>query len=127
VDNILADDSVLKRHERIGKSMRKAIIEAGLHLYTRNGYSNTVSVIEVPAGIDEKKLRQYMVDNFNVLIAGSFGYLEGKVIRIGHMGENAREDLVVHTLYSLQRALEHFGFKCKCDMAQCFLREIHSS
>ncbi|PRR79540.1 Soluble hydrogenase 42 kDa subunit [Clostridium luticellarii] len=126
VDNILADDGVLKRHERIGRSVRKAIIEAGLHLYTRNGYSNTVSVIEVPEGIDEKKLRKYMVDNFNVMIAGSFGYLEGKVLRIGHMGENARENIVVYTLYSLQKALEHFGFKCRCDISQLFLEEIHS-
>ncbi|MHC6181387.1 pyridoxal-phosphate-dependent aminotransferase family protein [Clostridium sp. JNZ X4-2] len=125
VDNVLGDEDVLKRHDKIGRSVRKAIEKAGLNLYIKKGYSNTVSVIEIPEGIDEKQLRKYMIDNFNVLIAGSFGYLEGKVIRIGHMGENAREDIVSYTLYSLQKALEHFGFKSECDMAYCFLKEIN--
>ncbi|MEY8001960.1 alanine--glyoxylate aminotransferase family protein [Clostridium sp. Mt-5] len=125
VDNVLVDEDVLERHNKIGRSVRKAIEKAGLNLYIKKGYSNTVSVIEIPEGIDEKQLRKYMIDNFNVLIAGSFGYLEGKVIRIGHMGENAREDIVSYTLYSLQKALEHFEFKCKCDMAYCFLKEIN--
>ncbi|MEY8765027.1 MULTISPECIES: pyridoxal-phosphate-dependent aminotransferase family protein [Clostridium] len=123
VDNVLMDRNVLERHRKIGKGVRKAVLNAGLSLYIKSGYSNTVSVIEVPDGMDEKKLRQYMVDNFNVMIAGSFGYLQGKVLRIGHMGENARKGRVAYTLYSLQKALEHFGFRCKCDMAQCFLSE----
>lgn len=126
VDNILKDKDILRRHAKIGENVRKVVKESGLSLYNENGYSNTVTAIEIPAGIDECKLRKYMVDNFNVLIAGSFGYLQGKVIRIGHMGENAKENIVSYTLYSLQKSLEHFGFHCKCDMANCFLKDIEN-
>ncbi|QXE19380.1 alanine--glyoxylate aminotransferase family protein [Clostridium sp. 001] len=126
VDNILKDKDILKRHSKIGKSVRIAVKEAGLSLYNENGYSNTVTAIEVPEGIDEFKLRKYMVDNFNVLIAGSFGYLQGRVVRIGHMGENAKKDMVSYTLYSLQKSLENFQFYCQCDMADCFLKNVES-
>jgi aspartate aminotransferase-like enzyme len=60
------------------------------------------------------------------MIAGSFGYLTGKVIRIGHMGEGARKDKAAYTLYALQRSFEHFGFKLKCDMQSTFLNIMES-
>lgn len=125
-DNILEEslDNVLKRHKKIGKATRQAVLGAGLKLYIKKGFSNTVTVIEVPEGIDDKELRDYMFAEYNVFIAGSFGYLGGKVIRIGHMGENARVDKVSYTLFALQRSLEHFGFKCKDDMSKAFLEKF---
>ncbi len=122
IDNILEDKDILERHRIIAQSVRKTIIEAGLNLYIEKGYSNTVTVIEVPKGIEEKQIRKFMLNNFNVMIAGSFGYLEGKVLRIGHMGENARKDLISYSLYALQEALKYLGFQCKCNMPQFFLR-----
>lgn len=124
IENLLEDKDIIYRHKNIAKATRNAIKEAGLELYIKEGNSNTVTVIELPENINDKKLRQYMVDKYNILIAGSFGYLEGKVIRIGHMGENARVDKVSYTLLALQKSLEQLGFKCKCDMASVFLSEF---
>ncbi|WP_026486554.1 pyridoxal-phosphate-dependent aminotransferase family protein [Caldanaerobius polysaccharolyticus] len=125
VDNVLEDRDILKRHKVIAEAVRQAVREAGLDLYIKEGFSNTVTAIEVPEGVDEKALRQYMLDRFNVMIAGSFGYLAGKVLRIGHMGENARVDCVSYTLFALQKSLERFGFKCRCDMAEVFMDLVH--
>jgi len=124
VDNILEDKEVIERHTSIGKATRKAIMEAGLNLYIEDGYSNTVTVIEIPKGINDVELLKHMLDEFNVFIAGSFGYLQGKVIRIGHMGENARVDKMVYTLLALQNSLNALGFQCKRDMVDVFLSEI---
>lgn len=124
IENILKDTGIVDRHHKIAVSTRNAVREAGLNLYTEDGYSNTVTVIEIPDGIEDKNLRSFMKDNYNVMIAGSFGYLEGKVLRIGHMGENAYPDKVSYTLHSLQKSLEHFGFSCKCDMSSCFLNNL---
>lgn len=121
IDNLLDDKDIILRHAQIGEGVRKAILDAGLKLYIEKGYSNTVSVIELPDGIEDESLRKFMVDKYNIFIAGSFGYLSGKVIRIGHMGENARVDKVSYTLFALQKALEHFGFKCKCNMMDKFI------
>ncbi|HEY8889382.1 MAG TPA: alanine--glyoxylate aminotransferase family protein [Clostridium sp.] len=122
-DNILNDKDILERHNSIGKATRKAIMEAGLNLYIKEGYSNTVTVIEVPEGINVKELLKHMVDEFNVFIAGSFGYLKGKVIRIGHMGENARKDKMIYTLIALQSSLKSLGFECKKNMVEVFLND----
>ncbi|MBR9649432.1 pyridoxal-phosphate-dependent aminotransferase family protein [Clostridium tyrobutyricum] len=127
VDNILKDKEILNRHKNIASSTRYAVRKAGLDLYTEDGYSSTVTVIQVPDGIQDNKLREYMEENYDVMIAGSFRYLKGEVIRIGHMGENARYDKVSYTLYALQQSLEKFGFKCACDMSSCFLNSVKNT
>ncbi len=123
-DNILEDKEIIQRHNSIAKATRKAIIEAGLNLYTKDGYSNTVTVIEIPEGINDKELLKHMVDEFDVFIAGSFGYLKGKVIRIGHMGENAKKSKMVYTLLALQASLKALGFECRRNMVEVFLDEM---
>ena len=124
VDNILEEKNIIERHNKIAMATRNAITGGGLRLHTMDGYSNTVTVFDVPYGIYDEKVRRYMLDNFNVLIAGSFDYLAGKVIRIGHMGENARVENIVYTLCALQKALECFGFKCSSDLSKAFFQEI---
>ncbi len=124
IDNLLKDKEIIIRHAKIAEATRKAVLEAGLGLYIKQGYSNTVTVIEMPEDINDAELRNHMLEKYNVLIAGSFGYLGGKVIRIGHMGENARIDKVSYTLFALQKSLEHLGFNCRCDISSCFLSEL---
>ena len=119
-DNMLGDKEIIQRHNSIGKATRKAVIEAGLKLYIEEGYSNTVTVIEIPECINGKELLKHMIDEFNVFIAGSFGYLEGKVIRIGHMGENAKKDKMAYTLLALQASLKALGFECEKNMVEVF-------
>lgn len=126
IDNILDDNEILQRHNSIAKATRKAVREAGLDLHIEGGYSNTVTVIEIPKGVNDKELLKHMLDEFNVFIAGSFGYLKGKVIRIGHMGENAKKDKMSYTLLALQNSLYALGFQCKKDMVKVFFNEYKS-
>ena len=123
IDNILEEgkENMIDRHKKISEATRAAIESSGLTLYIKEGYANTVTVVEVPDGIEDKALRDYMLNTYGVFIAGSFDYLSGKVIRIGHMGENARIDKVSYTLFALQKSLEHFGFESKADMVKEFL------
>ena len=124
VDNLLEEENIIKRHDEIATATRAAVVSAGLKIHTEDGYSNTVTVIDVPHGMNDKKIIKYMIDNYGVMITGSFGYLEGRVLRIGHMGENAKPEKVGYTLFALQRALEHYGFKFYKDMASTFFEKI---
>lgn len=126
IDNMFEEglDNVVDRHRRIGAAVRKAVSEAGMELYIEEGCANTVTAIKLPEGIEDKVFRKYIKDKFNLLIGGSIGDLNGKVIRIGHMGENAAEDKVIYTLGVLQRALEEFQFNCKEDMVRVFLNNL---
>ena len=89
VDNVIAEEDMVGRHAKIAAATRKAVTEAGLKLYLESGYSNTVTVIEVPEGLTDQQILSTMRDKYNVMISGCFDVLAGKVIRIGHMGENA--------------------------------------
>ena len=60
-------------------------------------------------------------DEFGILISGCFDVLKGKVIRIGHMGENANKEDLAQTLAGLQKILEARGIKLTCKMKDEFL------
>ena len=60
VDNVLADTEILARHARVAAATREAVTQAGLHLYLQSGYSNTVTVIEVPEGLTDKAILSTM-------------------------------------------------------------------
>ena len=75
VDNVLADTEILARHARIAAATREAVMQAGLHLYLQSGYSNTVTVIEVPEGLTDKAILSTMKDKYNVMISGCFDVL----------------------------------------------------
>lgn len=124
IDNILEEKDIIDRHEKIAFAVRKSVVECGLNLHLENGYSNTVTSIEMPYNIKSDELIKYIVDTYNVLISGSFGYLDGKVIRIGHMGENAYSHKITYLLMVLQKGLEHFGFKLKGDLSEKFLEHV---
>lgn len=125
VDCVLADQEILQRHERIGKATRKAIENSPLELYLQDGYSNTVSVIKVPEGLSDQAILKKMREEYQVMITGSFDSLAGKVLRIGHMGENARANKVAYTLYALQKTLEKLGLKFEKSLQDDFLQSYH--
>lgn len=124
VNNVIADKNILNRHAEIAAATRKAITESGLELYLEDGYSNTVTVIKVPEGFTDKQILETMKEKYNVMISGCFDVLAGKVLRIGHMGENANQKDMKIVLESLTKTLQDIGFPVKCNLAEVFLREI---
>ena len=86
MEDIRDDKDLYRRHERIGKAVREALRESGLGLHLKSGYSNTVSVFDVPKDVTAAQILDKVLEDSGILLAGSFDVLEGKVIRIGHMG-----------------------------------------
>ncbi len=124
LENVLADKNIIERHRKIAEATRIALIQGGLKLYLESGWSNNVTAIELPLGVLDLELRNKMKDEFGIMISGSLGCLEGKVVRIGHMGENAYEDNVKETLEALQNSLEALGFSAKSNMAEAFTKAM---
>lgn len=107
LENVEAEiDSMWDRHAKLGEMTRQAVLSMGLELYLESGYSNTVTVICVPEGIQASDILETMKKEYNIMIAGSFDVLTGQVIRIGHMGENANEGDVQATLNALEKTLK---------------------
>lgn len=124
LENYLADTTIHERHRVIAAACRKALTAGGIKLYLDSGWSNTVTVLEVPEGITDAQLLHGMEDNYGIMISGCFDVLAGKVVRIGHMGENAYPEKVADTLAALQGTLEKLGVPVKCDMRAAFLSAL---
>ena len=123
-DNIGADKDMLSRHARIGKACRKAVTEAGLKLHLEAGFSNTVTVFDVPKGTTAKAILDSMRKEHNIMLAGSFDTLEGQVIRIGHMGSNANEADMTETLGALDETLAKLDVSLKKSMKNVFVENL---
>ena len=121
LDNVKAEPDILERHAKIAEATRQAVQKAGLKLYLKSGYSNTVTVIEVPAGVTDEQILSTMREEYNVMISGCFDVLAGKVIRIGHMGENARAEDMVLTLDAMDKTFAKLGVELACSMKETFL------
>ena len=120
IDNIAADPDILERHEKIAVASRKAITGAGLKLYAKSGFSTTVTVFEVPEETTAAAIIDGVKKDYNILLAGSFDVLAGKVIRIGHMGNNADFYKVREVFAALDGTLAKLGVPLKDSMEKIF-------
>ena len=120
IDNIAADPDILTRHEKIAEASRKAITGAGLNLYLKSGFSSTVTVFEIPEGTTAKAILDGVKNNYNIMLAGSFDVLAGKVIRIGHMGNNSDYYNVREVFAALDGTLARLGVPLKASMEKLF-------
>lgn len=105
LSNVLEDKEIYDRHKRLAEYTRSELKAIGLKLYPTTGYSNTVTVFEVPNGWTDKKILDAMLEKYDIMLAGSFDVFAGKLIRIGHMGENANEADVKATVQALKAIL----------------------
>ena len=124
IDNIAADQDILKRHAAIGAAARAAVTEAGLSLYLESGFSNTVTVFCVPEGMTDREILTAMREEHGILLAGSFGDLAGKVIRIGHMGENASVSDMTEVFGALDQVFAKLHVPLKVSLRDCFLERL---
>lgn len=124
LENVMADKEILIRHKKIAEATRKAIRKSGLQLFLKEGYSNTVTAVSVPSALTDREILDTIRTKYGIMIAGSFDVLAGKVIRIGHMGENAREACMSETMDALTKTFKDLGYPLKCDLKMTFLEAL---
>ncbi len=101
--------NVHARHERYARAIRAAATALGLELFSHDGaHSVTVVAIKVPPGIDGDAIRKALRESRGVVIGGGQKELQGKIIRIGTMGDLTQTD-VLGALGALEIALLEAG------------------
>lgn len=123
-ENIKEDKEMLNRHAKIGNACRHAITSAGLKLHLESGYSNTVTVFDVPKETTAKEILERMKKEHNIMLAGSFDSLAGQVIRIGHMGSNANRADMEETMKALDETLRSLGVNLKSNLLTEFITQL---
>jgi len=103
--------NIFARHERVGRMTRDGIKKLGLPLFADPARaSNTVTAVGIPEGLDGKKLRQVLREEYKVVLAGGQQTLDGKIFRIGHLGMVDEKD-VKEILAAIEKVLPLAGFK----------------
>jgi len=99
------------RH-RVNQQALIAGVEAmGLVLLVKNRKERLVTVtpVMIPAGIDDAKFRNQLLDEFNIEIAGGIGPLKGKIWRLGLMGYCAQKANVLLLLSAMEKVMTEQG------------------
>jgi alanine-glyoxylate transaminase/serine-glyoxylate transaminase/serine-pyruvate transaminase len=83
----------------------------GLELLVKNPKERLVTVtpVMIPAGVDDVKFRNQLLDEFNIEIAGGIGPLKAKIWRLGLMGYCAQKANVLLLLAAMEKVLVDQG------------------
>jgi aspartate aminotransferase-like enzyme len=99
----------IERHRTCGDAFYSSLNKLGLTPFAKeDARSNVIIALNYLDGMDDKKFRTLLSEEFKVLIAGGFGHLKGKVFRIGSMGEVTRYH-VMRTISSIYSAMKMLG------------------
>src|SRR5215813_12832392 len=102
-----------ERHRTNQLALVAGLEAMGLELFVKNPADRlpTVTAVTVPNGIDDVKVRNQLLDEFNIEIAGGFGSIKGKIWRVGLMGYCSQKPFVLLFLAALEKCLLDQGFR----------------
>lgn len=91
------------RHRANAEMLWAGLEDLDLSLMVPEEYRlTTLTTPIVPPGVDALEVRQQLLNNYNLEIAGGFGPLVGKIWRIGLMGYSSRRENVLLLLAALR-------------------------
>lgn len=81
--------NVYARHLRHAEATRRAVRAWGLDIVCANPaeYSPALTAVMLPPGHDADRLRELILNAFNLSLGMGLSKLKGKVFRIGHLGD----------------------------------------
>lgn len=102
-----------ERHARNQQALITGIEAMGLVPFVTKAEDRlvTVTAINIPAGIEDAKVRRQLLDEFNIEIAGGLGPIKGKIWRVGLMGYSCQETNVLLFLAGFEKTLLDQGFR----------------
>ena len=103
-------EKIFTWHHTMAEAVRASIKALGLELFAPDAYSDVVTAVKVPAGIDGEKLVKTMRDAYGVTIAGGQSEMKGKIFRIAHMGYIGEFDIITG-ISCLEKVLTQMGYK----------------
>jgi alanine-glyoxylate transaminase/serine-glyoxylate transaminase/serine-pyruvate transaminase len=102
-----------ERHRQNQQALIAGLEAMGLELFVSNPADRlvTVTAINIPAGIEDGKVRAQLLDEFSIEIAGGLGPVKGKIWRIGLMGYSCQKTNILLFLAALEKTLLDQGFR----------------
>jgi alanine-glyoxylate transaminase / serine-glyoxylate transaminase / serine-pyruvate transaminase len=103
-------ENVFARHDRLAEATRRAARAWGLEIQCSNPaeYSSSLTALRIPDGHDADRLRQVILESFDMSLGNGLSKLQGKVFRIGHLGA-FNELMLAGTLAGVEMGLTVAG------------------
>jgi alanine-glyoxylate transaminase/serine-glyoxylate transaminase/serine-pyruvate transaminase len=103
-------DNVFARHDRHAEATRRAVRAWGFEILCQEPeeYSSALTAVMMPAGHDADKLRDLILEHFDMSLGMGLAKLKGKVFRIGHLGD-FNDLTLMGTLSGVEMGLELAG------------------
>jgi len=102
--------AVFHRHARHAEATRRAVAAWGLEVLCADPreHSNSLTAVLVPDGFDADRLREIILEAFDMSLGTGLGKLRGKVFRIGHLG-HFNDLMLCGTLSGVEMGLHRAG------------------
>lgn len=102
--------NVFRRHQRHGEATRAAVRAWGLEIVCEDPreYSNSLTAALMPEGHDADRLREVILENFDMSLGTGLSKLAGRVFRIGHLG-SFNDLMLAGTLSGVEMGLQLAG------------------
>jgi len=102
-----------ERHLHNQQALVAGIEAMGLKLFVDEPADRlvTVTAVKISSGMDDKRVRNQLLDEFNIEIAGGIGPTKGQIWRIGLMGYSSQKQNVLLLLAALEKVLLDQGFR----------------
>lgn len=102
--------NVFRRHHRHAEATRAAVRAWGLEIVCEEPleYSNSLTAILTPEGHSADRLREIILENFDMSLGTGLGKLGGRAFRIGHLG-SFNDLMLAGTLSGVEMGLRLAG------------------
>jgi alanine-glyoxylate transaminase / serine-glyoxylate transaminase / serine-pyruvate transaminase len=102
-----------ERHLQNQQALVAGIEAMGIELFVSNPADRlpTVTSLKIPAGLDDKRVRQQLLDEFNIEIAGGIGPTKGQIWRVGLMGYSSQRTNVLLFLGAFEKVMLDQGHR----------------
>ena len=96
-----------ERHQNNQQALIAGLEAMGLEMFVADPAERLVTVtgVKIPAGVDDRKVRMQLLDEFNIEIAGGFGPVKGEIWRVGLMGYSSQNTNVLLFLAAFEKVL----------------------
>jgi aspartate aminotransferase-like enzyme len=102
-------EQVYARHERMARATQAAAKALGLKLLAPESPGMAATGVYLPEGIDGDELLDYLRERMGVTLAEGQDHLQGRIVRIAHIGYMGAFDVLV-AVSALEMALKKLGF-----------------
>jgi alanine-glyoxylate transaminase / serine-glyoxylate transaminase / serine-pyruvate transaminase len=105
-------DKRIQRHTLNHKALVAGVEAMGLEMLVAPEFRlPSLNTIRIPTGVDDVKVRSYLLETYNLEIGGGLGALKGKVWRVGLMGYSSSAENILFFISAIGQALALQGHK----------------